>query len=58
MIYTSWRPLGKAAREQRPALLTQLIAVDADDILEKDTIAKRNEPAGTGAGGVMSATRP
>jgi len=38
--------------------LTQLIAVVAGEIFEKPTLAKRNEPAGTGVGGVISATLP
>lgn len=35
-----------------------LIAVAAGDSREKETVAKRSEPDGTGAGGVISATRP
>jgi hypothetical protein len=38
--------------------LTQLIAVVAGEIFENPTLADRSEPAGTGVGGVMSATLP
>lgn len=38
--------------------LTVFMAVAAGDRREKDTVANRNEPDGTGAGGCMSATRP
>jgi hypothetical protein len=34
------------------------MAVTAGERREKDIVAKRNEPAGTGAGGVISDTRP
>ena len=37
---------------------TQLSATVAGVKREKETTAKRNEPAGTGVGGVMSETRP
>ena len=34
------------------------MAVVAGEILEKPTLAKRSDPAGTGVGGVISATLP
>jgi len=37
---------------------TALMAVTAGESREKDIVAKRREPAGTGAGGVISDTRP
>jgi len=38
--------------------LTALMAVTAGERREKEMVAKRNEPEGTGLGGVMSDTRP
>ena len=35
-----------------------MIAVTAGERREKDMVANRREPAGTGAGGVISDTRP
>jgi len=37
---------------------TALMAVTAGESREKDMVANRREPAGTGAGGVISDTRP
>jgi hypothetical protein len=37
---------------------TALMAVTAGESREKDIVAKRRDPAGTGAGGVISDTRP
>jgi len=37
---------------------TALIAVTAGESREKEIVANRREPAGTGAGGVISDTRP
>jgi len=37
---------------------TALIAVTAGESREKDIVANRRDPAGTGAGGVISDTRP
>jgi hypothetical protein len=34
------------------------MAVTAGESREKDIVAKRRDPAGTGAGGVISDTRP
>lgn len=39
-------------------ILTQLIAIVAGVNLEKLTMANRNDPAGTGAGGTISETLP
>jgi hypothetical protein len=38
--------------------LTALMAVTAGERREKEMVAKRNEPEGTGLGGVISDTRP
>ena len=37
---------------------TALMAVTAGESREKEIVANRREPAGTGAGGVISDTRP
>ena len=40
------------------SILTQLMAFVAGDILEYETEANRNDPAGTGEGGVISVNLP
>lgn len=42
----------------KSGLLTQLIAIVAGVNRENEMMAKRREPAGTGAGGTISATLP
>lgn len=48
----------KLRSEMTELQLTQLMAVVAGDIFEKPTLANLSDPAGTGEGGVMSATLP
>jgi hypothetical protein len=40
------------------AKLTALMAVTAGERREKETVAYRKDPAGTGVGGAISETRP
>jgi hypothetical protein len=59
-----WESSNRVTTRQSPSAegnntgRTALMAVTAGERREKEIVANRREPAGTGAGGVISDTRP